>query len=580
MWWKQHSLTHQHLSDSTLLDERIRLERHHITTGAVSVTVGAAIVYALLPRSTASAWWFAFQLLLGAGWLIFFGLYNRNPDKFRDWWPRVSTLASSLRGFSWGLGWILFVGAERTDDSLLYIILYAGVIGGGLNATAFSRTAMLSFGIACNVPVIWGAFLTPDYFHVWSAVAAVIYTLILLRLTLNVNAFLMDALERREREASLAKRLELANQEKSRFFAAASHDLRQPLQAIHFFQYALDKSLKSKHDREVFTKLQEATDALTDLLNSLLDISRLDTGGIDIQKQPALAHDLLQRVYQRYLSMAVNAGITLEYVPVRVWLHTDPKQLERIIQNFVVNAIKHIGKPGGRIVLGGRRQGKALRIEVHDNGIGIPTHAQEAIFTEFYQLNNPERNRQKGLGLGLSIVRRLAVLLEHEVGVKSEQGRGSTFFINVPLTSGGKLPVIATGMDTEGGAPQLPGKALLVEDDQTVLKSLEMLFRLWDYPAITATTLNPAAILQQHRDIHLVVSDYQLQDGYTGLQLIQQLRTLSGRDIPAILITGNTSPEVLETIHAAGIGVSYKPINPRTLRHAIDRLVTTLHPPA
>lgn len=572
MRWNTNKRLYQHLSDATLLDERIRLERHHLSTGTVSVTVGASIVYVLVPHSHGSHWWLAFQLLLASAWFLFFALYQRNPDKFRDWWPYVSTLASSLRGLSWGWGWILFVGAEHSDYSLLYIILYAGVIGGGLNATAFSRPAMLSFSIACNLPVIWGAFLIPDYFHTWSAVASVIYTLILLRLTLNVNAFLINALERREREASLAKKLEIANQEKSRFFAAASHDLRQPLQAIHFFQYALDKSLEKPQDREVLGKLQEATESLTGLLDSLLDISRLDAGAIEINKHPVSAHELLERVYHRYFSIAADAGISLEYVPSQVRLHTDPKQLERILQNFVTNAIKHMGRQG-RIVLGGRRGNNALRIEVHDNGVGIPPSAQEIIFTEFYQLNNPERNRQKGLGLGLSIIRRLAGLLDHEIGLKSREGRGSIFFITVPLSPSINLPAINFHPDQEKDIPASSGKALLVEDDQTVLKSLEMLFRLWNYPAVTTQTLNPAEILQQHSDIQIIISDYQLQDGHTGLELIQQLRSLSGKEMPAILITGNTSPEILAAIHASGIALSYKPINPRTLRQLIDKFV-------
>ena len=573
MRWNKNSRPYLHLSDATLLDERIRLERHHISTGAISVTIGAFIVYFLMPRTTASTVWFAFQLLMAAGWFLFFALYQRNPNRFRNWWPHVSTMASSLRGFSWGWGWILFVGAEHSDYSLLYIILYAGVIGGGLNATAFSRSAMLSFGVACNVPVLWGAVLIPDYFHIWSALAALIYTLILLRLTLNVNAFLINALERRERETSLAKKLEKANQEKNRFFAAASHDLRQPLQAIHFFQYALDKNLEKSQDREIFGKLQEATESLTSLLDSLLDISRLDTGAIEIKKCSIMADELLHNIYQRYFFIAADAGISLEYVPSRVSLYTDPKQLERIIQNFVTNAIKHMGRQG-RIVLGGRRQDKSLRIEVHDNGIGIPPAAQESIFTEFHQLNNPERNRQKGLGLGLSIVRRLSGLLEHEMGLKSYEGRGSVFFITVPLAASISLPVIGSQQDQDNMPHRLPGKALLVEDDLTVLKSLEMLFQLWDYPSVIAQTLNPTEILQQHSDIAIILSDYQLQDGRTGLELIQQLRQLSGHDIPAILITGNTSPEVLSTIHAAGITLSYKPINPRTLRQLIDQFIT------
>ncbi len=581
-------LVKHEISSEALLNERIRLERIQTSIGTVAATTIAGVVYWTYPSGKLPVYiinlWFAFQCFLCIAWLLFLNAFKRNAAVFKPFWSYISTITSMFYGLLWGIGWILFAENEQTNHAILYIVICSGVVSGGFFATAFYFPSMLAFAISSITPIIFNFMINGSSLHPWLGGAIAIYALTFFAFTLNLHFFLLDSLIRREREITLSRRLEeekkqteLAHQEKNRFLAAASHDLRQPLQAIHFFQYALEKQLPIDQDWSVFKKMQESTQSLTELLDALLDISKLDAGGIDIRHQPVFLHELLHRVYQRYFPLAANAGIDLEYVPARIWVSSDPKALERIVQNLVVNAIKHMNKQG-RIVLGTRRCKEGIRVEVHDNGVGIPITAQSAIFTEFYQLNNPERNRNKGLGLGLSIVKRLAGLLDHEVGLNSQEGKGCVFSIKLPLTSFTAPPIILTSPTNTAPPPLIQGKVLLVEDDRTVLDALVLLFRLWGYSTITTETLDATVILQQYPDIQMVVSDYQLQDGYDGLHLIQQLRWLSGWEIPAILITGNTSPDTLKSISQSGIVVSYKPINPRILR-ALAEQTMCIAPP-
>ncbi|HRJ51634.1 MAG TPA: hybrid sensor histidine kinase/response regulator [Candidatus Thiothrix moscowensis] len=572
------------LSSEALLNERIRLERIQTSIGAVAATIMASVVYSTYPAGYIPdhvvRLWFAFQYFLCIAWFSFLGAYHYKADVLRQFWSYAATIASVLYGLSWGIGWVLFAeNSNQINHAVLYIVICAGVVSGGFFATAFYFPSMLAFTISSITPITVNALMNGSSLHPWLSGSIIVYALTFFGFALNLHFFLLDSLIRREREITLSRRLEeekkqteLAHQEKNRFLAAASHDLRQPLQAIHFFQYALEKQLPIDQEWSVFKKMQESTQSLTELLDALLDISKLDAGGTEVKCQPLFLHDLLYQVYQRYFSLAANAGIDLDYVPVRLWVNSDPKLLERIIQNLVVNAIKHMGKQG-RIVLGARRCAGKIRVEVHDNGVGIPLSAQSAIFKEFYQLNNPERNRDKGLGLGLSIVKRLAGLLGHEVRLVSQEGRGCVFSLTLPLASKPMFPTIVSHQTDTTSAIPIHGQVLLVEDDKTVLDALVLLFHLWGYSTITAETLDAATIFRKYPDILMIISDYQLQENCNGLQLIQQLRLLSDREIPAILITGNTSPDLLQVITQAGVAVSYKPINPRMLRRLAESMM-------
>ncbi len=483
-----------------------------------------------------------------------------------------------INGFAWGAGWVFFVGDAtivQTQAAVIFTIILGGVFTGGVLATIFHLPSLVSFMCCSLLPALVGTIVDDGIFHLWFGITIIVYMLACTAFALNLHSFLMDTLEQREEKALLAQQLaeekqraELASREKTRFLAAASHDLRQPLQALQFFQHSLGEMLTSNpQERHIIEGMGASISALNGLLNAMLDIAQLDAGKQTVRKQVFPLNTLFQRIRQQYEPLAAEAGLALHYVSTSAYVNSDPMLLERITQNLVHNAIKHMGRHG-RILIGGRRQGNSLRIEIRDNGVGIPAQEQETIFREFYQLHNPERKRSRGLGLGLAIVKRLSASLGHEIKLWSQLGKGCTFSITVPLANPPALQCADTELSLSPSNSR-QGKVLVVEDDEHVLESLQTLLALWGYNVILSQTPEPEALITEHPDMDFIISDYQLNAGQDGVEVIQQLRELAGWDIPALLIIGNTSPILMEKLEKLSISVSYKPISPTVLKKII-----------
>ena len=361
---------------------------------------------------------------------------------------------------------------------------------------------------------------------------------------------------------------ERGNRAKTRFLAAASHDLRQPMHALGLFVAELGQKPHAPDTRRLVEQIAISAETMENLLDSLLDISRLDVGALDRQIKPFPLQPLLERIEVDYRREAGLRGQRLRLRPTSLWVESDPLLLERILHNLISNALRYA--PGGTILLACRKRGRKVRIEVRDNGPGIAPEAQEAIFQEFVQLDNPERNRAKGLGLGLAIVRRLTDLLEHPLQLKSSPGRGSLFAI--------ELPSAAPGILTDHHQPA-PAQALarlrvvLVDDDELALASTTGLLESWgcqvnaaDTGAALLATLRPG---DEAPDI--IVCDYQIAGTGDGLQLIEQLRGHFARQIPAVILSGDTSPATATAIQQADIPLLHKPVRPAKLRALLQR---------
>lgn len=397
-------------------------------------------------------------------------------------------------------------------------------------------------------------------FHTWFGLSLCIYMIACMAFALNLHNFLLTTLEQREEKKQLAQRIEKNSKDKTRLLVSISHDLRQPLQALRFNQYTLQQLLQ--HTTAVqpsLEHLEKSLDTLQGILDSLLDATRFSDGTQIVQRQCFPLESVFQRIYQDCEPSATEAGLQLRYVSTSVYVDSDPALLESILRNLVKNAIRHMGATG-KILFGVKRQGKQLRIEVRDNGIGIPLQEQEAIFLEYYQLHNPERNRNHGLGLGLALIKGWTHALGHELSLWSQEGKGCVFKLIVPLA----LPPIFDVSQAATPVPITPlsKKILVIDDDEQILASLKALLLLWDYEAITVLEANPEKILADHPDIYFIISDYQLSAKQTGLEVIQQLRQFSQREIPALLLTGNITPALREQFQQLDIPVSYKPINP------------------
>jgi signal transduction histidine kinase/ActR/RegA family two-component response regulator len=383
-------------------------------------------------------------------------------------------------------------------------------------------------------------------------------------------------LEKRIREATAdlaAKKdmAERANQAKSRFFAAASHDLRQPLHALSLFVAALKARNHQPEAQTLIDNIEASTATMELLFNALLDISRLDAGTIEARPVHFPLKKMLLDLDHQFGAVAAEKQLRLRFRPCDVTLYSDPLLLERILVNLIANAI-HYTDDGG-VLVGCRRRGRMVRICVVDTGRGIPPDQQESVFHEFVQLHNPARDRSKGLGLGLAIVSRLGRLLGHRVSLRSRPGHGSVFSIDVPC---GDTQLIQPPLPTVApGQLAADTLVLLVDDESAILRGMAELFDNWQIDLVTAHSADEAEqwLDSIGRVPDVIVSDYRLPDDTDGIAVITRLRQKFGLDIPAILVTGDTAPDTILRISRAGFPLLHKPLRPAKLRALLTHLI-------
>lgn len=383
-------------------------------------------------------------------------------------------------------------------------------------------------------------------------------------------------LEKRIEEATQELRrkkeeAEKANFDKSRFLAAASHDLRQPMHALGLFVGELRSRLDTPEQLKIANKMEESVEALSSLLDSLLDISKLDAGVVIPQIQTVDIETMMLRLVNDFAPIAERKHILLRTHCAGGNVLSDPVLLERILLNLLGNAIRYTPQ-GGCVLLACRLRGDMLRIEVRDNGIGIPPEEQQNIFREFVQLSNSARDRSKGIGLGLAIVDRLARLLHHPLTVHSAPGRGSVFSISVPRMLGVAELLAEPGREQAEPLPrpdmfeQL--KVLVVDDDTLVRTSTAGILQSWGCEVEMAEGYLRAEEKCSQRSFDLVLCDYRLPDG-DGLQLADRFGAQGGACPEFILISGDTAPEILQAVTGRGLHLLHKPVRPAKLRSLI-----------
>ena len=369
------------------------------------------------------------------------------------------------------------------------------------------------------------------------------------------------------------RELAAANQAKSRFLAAASHDLRQPMHALGLFIAQLRERVTESETLALVGKVESAVTALQELLDALLDVSRLDAGVVTATTADFRLQPLLARLDAAFAPQAERKGLRLRAVPTALAVHSDPVLTERILLNLLSNAV-HYTERGG-ILIGCRRHGQNVRIEVWDSGVGIAPEHREAVFQEFYQLSNPERDRRKGLGLGLAIAARLARLLDSRIDLRSRPGKGSVFAIELPR---GTAQAVAAETGVVMPTAVLQGaRVLVVDDDALVLDAMASLLTQWGCRVTTAA--NGAEALERigggGGPPDVLLCDYRLPNGETGVNVIARLRAAAGRQIPATLVTGDTAPERLREAREAGYPLLHKPLQPAKLRALLEHLLAS-----
>jgi len=384
-------------------------------------------------------------------------------------------------------------------------------------------------------------------------------------------------LRRRLTEVQAAReQAEQASLAKSHFFAAASHDLRQPLHSLGLFAAALGSHVTSADGRQLVRHVGESIEALKRLFEELLDLSRLDAGHVRIELADVALQDIFDRLSIEFHAEAVSRELRLRFAPTQLAVHTDAALLHRVLANLVANALRYT-RDGG-VLVGARRRGGHAWIEVYDTGIGIAAGEQARIFDELYQVDNPGRDRRQGLGLGLAIVRRIANRLQHTVTVRSELGRGSCFRVELPLATSPARSAVPVAEPL--AAVHLPvRRVLVVDDDSVVQEGTSALLRAWGIEVATASGLDSA---QQRIDAGFVpeaaLVDLRLGAAHDGVELVRLLRTRLGFPLPAVIVSGDTGEAEARRVRASGLPFLSKPVSPAQLRSAL--LACLLRPAA
>ena len=383
------------------------------------------------------------------------------------------------------------------------------------------------------------------------------------------------ALEKAKQEA------DVANVAKSRFLAAASHDLRQPLQTLTLLQALLARAVEGDKAHKLVTRLGETLGAMTGMLNTLLDINQIEAGIVRAQPVSFPINDLLAPLRDEFTYLANAQNLTLRVVPCSLHVHSDPRLLEQMLRNLISNALKYTRR--GKVLVGCRRRHGATSIEIWDTGIGMPNDELQAIFEEYHQLDNEARERNRGLGLGLTIVKRLVKLLDHRIQVRSRLGKGSVFAIEVTVPAEGIKPLPASSWLGEAEAAsageRLGGAILVVEDEPDVRELIELLLTSEGHQVISAVDGHQAIelVAQGKIDPALVLADFNLPKGMNGLQVAAKLRESLGRAVSVIILTGDISTATMLDIDRQHCVQLNKPVNLKKMMQAIDRL---LMPPA
>lgn len=375
---------------------------------------------------------------------------------------------------------------------------------------------------------------------------------------------LREQVEQSLREARDAA--EEANRGKDRYLAAASHDLLQPLNAARLLISTLQE--RSLHDAEqhLVNRAHLALEGAEELLGDLLDIARLDQATIKPTLSACSVHDLLETLVSEFGPVAQAEGLALGHVPCQLWVHTDCHLLLRILRNFVSNACRYTRQ--GRIVLGARRRGRYLSLQVWDTGPGLSAAQQQQMFAEFTRFDSPGQSARKGVGLGLAIVERIARMLDVQIEVSSRLGRGSCFSVLVPL---GEAQARQPNIVSEVVNGLQGSRILVVDNEPDILLSMRALLEQWQCQVFTASDFVSALGCLKNQPADLILADLHLDAGLNGLQVIAQLRQYYDSEIPAVLITADHSDEQAALRKQLQVPVLNKPVRPSKLRAIISQ---------
>jgi signal transduction histidine kinase/CheY-like chemotaxis protein len=513
--------------------------------------------------------------------MLLIATFQRRQPPDHEWrlWSRRFTIGVMVASFGVGGFSLLLLQPAHFDLQLLVMLFVCAVGSGAITAFGVLRPAIyLSILPILLFPTAW-MMAQGDWVHWVLALIILGWLAAITNQARRYGAQFEEAVRLRFVNEELIARLraekaiaEEASMAKSRFLAAARHDLRQPVHALTLFVAALRPRIADAETRRLLDYVDSSVQAMGGLFNGLLDISRLDAGVVEVHAQSFLMQPMLERICRDFSAEAAAKKLTLRLAPTRAGVFSDPLLVERVVRNIVSNAISYTDTGG--VLVGCRRRGRSLCVQVWDTGRGIPPEEQAHIFKEFYQVGNPERDRSKGVGLGLAIVKRLTALLGHPLRLRSQQHRGSVFTLELPLSD---AAAATGGVSMEEAGDSLAGGLILVVDDEhTIQLGMKSLLEGWGFRTIVAGSCEEILpLLAECPDRPaLMICDYRLRAHENGIRVIERLRSEYNDDeIPGMLITGDTAPDRLREAQESGLLLLHKPVSNARLRAAISHLV-------
>lgn len=548
-----------------------------LTIGIVFWLAMVALISARhVPMEWASAWFAVNTVYLVGRRMVLVSLPTHDPQEQRKR-LKIPVVIAAIGAVMQSLPLLIFPELSLVERIVISLLFLGSCTASASAAAGYGPVFYTFIAIALgSLTLAWG--LSPDIVGVpWGAqlLALMVATYILYLVGIAKNNFraFTASYETRAQQRDINRKLsdalaqaESANRAKTRFLASASHDLRQPIHTLSLFSAALSMQQLDAKTREIAGHMNVALETLASQLDALLDVSKLDAG---VMEKHIVAFDLrpmLLRLEREFRQLCVDKGLRLECSDFgnAALVESDPALLERVLRNLLSNAVKYTDS--GSVYLTTRLNQGSLCVKISDTGRGIPLPEQERVFEEFYQLDNPERDRSKGLGLGLAIVRRLTAMLDIELGLRSQPGEGTSFDLKLPYP--GSAPT-ATPKEAPAPEPQRQAMQVLVIDDEAEVRiGMRTLLDAMGYRVALADSTEQALAQVRLSTPQLVLADFRLRGSDNGVDAIRAIRELVPR-VAALLISGDTAPDRLKEAQQAGIKLLHKPVALNALRQAI-----------